>query len=185
MPLFACSEEPAAGTPDGDAADQGTPPSSDGNGPSSGGGNTDQPTTDVDPGEFQAQHGYPLDFAVCFTMDGVGFDTRTNSLLNGSNTVSYTFTAEDFTDLYRCLDNTNFWSIPLNLTYSKLTGTSAAEGPGVQYVISITTWEGTRTCYVDGAALNLLSADPAVSNVKSLVTGLLDCLSLYSERAAA
>ena len=177
LPLIACSDDPAEGAPNGNE-DQSTPPASDGGGDH--GDNTDQ-DPESDPGIFLAQNGYPLGFAVQFMMDGYGFDTATNSLPNGSDTVSYTFTAADYVDLYRCLDNTNFWSIPMDLTYSKLTGSSATEGPGIQYTITVTTSEGTRTCYVDGAALSLLSADPDVSNAKSLVYNLSECLAMYRE----
>ena len=180
LPLIACGDDPAEDAPHGNE-DQGTPPA-DGSGGKDDGSVQDPAT---DPGIFLAQNGYPLGFAVQFTMDGYGFDTASNSLPNGSDTVNYTFTAADYVDLYRCLDNTNFWLLPLDLTYSNLTGNSAAEGPGIQYTITVTTSEGTRTCYVDGAALSLLSADPDVSNAKSLVYNLSECLAMYRERVSS
>ena len=193
LPLIACGEEPPVTAP-GQGDSQPTPPPPAGSGDNGGGGDDEQDAPNRDPdydpskdyGLFLSENGYPMGFIVSFSIDGYGFDTASNSLPNGSATVSYTFTKADLADLYNHLNESNFWSIPLDLTYSKMAGSSAPEGPGIQYTVTVTTAEhGTRTCRTDQAAITRLTGEPAISNVGALVEHLSDCLEMYQERSAA
>ena len=186
--LLSCSDEQPEGGPNAPA---GSPPSGDnytpGDNDNDMSGNTDpESDPDADPGVFLAENGYPMAFVVRFERDGYGFDTATNTLLNGSDSVTYTFTADDYRDLYNYFDNVNFWTLPLNLTYSNLTGNSAPEGAGIQYTLTVSRADrDTRTCYVDSAAISRLADDPDVANMGSLVRYLDACIAMYHENAAS
>ncbi|MBR6728412.1 MAG: hypothetical protein IKM08_09495 [Clostridia bacterium] len=190
LPLTACSdEEPAPGTePDSTPTPTPTPDTGDRPPAEEGEPNTD-PDYDpsADPEHFLSVNGYPMGFSVRFQKDGAdGFDTATNTLLNGSNSKSYAFTAGDFRDMYRILDNANLWQLSSNLTYSQLNGSSAPDGPGALYTLTVVTAErGSRTYLIDDAAIARLSTDPDVQNLTSVVTGLGSCAELYWERVTA
>lgn len=185
LPLIACSEEPTQ-SPDQNPSQSPAP--------TPGGGNDDaanmgEPNTDPDydptkdPGLFLSTNGYPMDFKVVFTKDGYGFDTASNTILNGSDSCSYTFTGEDFRDLYRIFDNCNLWSLPLDLTYSRLTGNSAGE-PVAVFALTVSTAEQeSRTYRIDSASIARLANDPNVSNLGAAVTELEACTAMYAEKA--
>ena len=187
--LLSCSDEQPEADPN--ANPQGSTPSGDNYAPGDNGndmsGNTDPDANPgADPGVFLAENGYPMAFTVRFERDGYGFDTATNTLLNGSDSVTYTFTAADYRDLYNYFDNVNFWTLPLNLTYSNLTGSSAPEGAGTQYTLTVSRADReTRVCHVDSAAISRLADDPDVANMGSLVHYLDECIAMYHENAAS
>ena len=185
LTLVACSddsptENPPAGTPlptPGNGAE--------GNGEADGEPNTDPDAhPETDPGTFLQQNGYPMTFAIQFTKDGYGFDTATGNVLNGSETVKYNFGPDDYRDLYRCLDEGNLWTLPTDLTYSKLAGASAPEGPGAQYQLTVATDDqAAKTYRIDSAAISLLQNDPQVSNMSTIVNYLYACVEMYHAAA--
>lgn len=191
LPLVACGDEEQPAPAPAPNNTQTPPPPAGGD--NNGGSNSDSaPNTDPDadiesdPSHFLAENGYPMNFTVRFEQNGYGFDTASNTILNGSESVTYTFTADDFRDLYRCLDNANFWQSPLDLTYSKLTGSSSPDGPGVQYTLTVSTADqSTRTCYIDSAAMTRLADNPDVNNFAVLVNYLDECVAMYHENATA
>lgn len=193
LPLTACGNDELPTTPSApNTPNTNTPTPTP---PTGGGPNAEdtvpegEPNTDpdadpeADPDLFLATNGYPMDFTVCFTKDSYGFDTATNAILNGSESTTYTFTAADFRDLYSRLDNSDFWQLPTNLTYSHLTGTSAA---GALYVLKVSTHDKpSRTCTIDSAAMERLSTNADVSNMTAIVNYFNACLQAYHQNADA
>ena len=181
----ACSKEPD--TPPS------TPPSGGQESPSSEGDEapTDGPEAapETDPEVFLSTNGYPMGISIVFEKDGAGFDTAANLLTNGSDSKSYTFTAEDYRDLYYRLGEGGFWELSEDLTYSHLTGASAPEGAGTQYTVTVTTEaHGTVTCRTDTAALeHYSSAEDSelrseISRIKTIISYFGDCLEMYRNK---
>lgn len=198
LPLFSCGEDEAPTTEDPPAATPGGNGNGSGNGSGNGNGaggsgndesdlpNTDpdyDPDTDAD--LFLSIHGYPMGLKITFTKDHFGFDTASNTVLNGSNSVQYQFTADDLRDLYNRLDNCNFRELPTDLTYSTLTGSSAPSGAGAQYVLTVSTTEhGTKTCRIDAAAIERLSDNADVANLAGAVNYFYASAEAYRQSAA-
>lgn len=149
-------------------------------------GNTDPDTTpDNSAQQFFETNEYPMGFSICFTKDGMGFDTASNALLDGSETVSYTFTQEDYRDLYHRLSEGNYKNLPTDLTYSKLKGESGPQGPGAQYTLIVRMDSDVKTFYIDQAAIDHCSSDSNVSNLGAIVSYFYSCIDLYRARIAA
>ncbi len=184
LPLLSCSDKPET-PPEAPLPSTPQSPTPEGDGPA----NDGEPNTDPDydptkdPELFLSNNGYPMEFKVVFTKDGYGFDTAAGTILNGSNSLRYTFAGDDLRDLYRIFDNCNLWTLPTALTYSQLTGNSAGESV-LLYALTVSTVDReARTYYIDSAAISRLSSDPNVANLSAAVTELEALTAMYAEKA--